>query len=450
MNNQKQWIAFFLVVIAALLCRVVISCFAISEERRLVRPDTNTYLTPAYSLANENVDSTTRRPPGLPVLAAVVFKCGGDTRVLAMVLALVGGVTAAAVIKAGMVWGGFRTGIVAGTLYAFNITAIGNAPLLLSDTLAGAFAALQFWFFLEFWKNKKVWFLMAAAAVAAVGALIRPVNMLLILPLAVLVLCDGNFSFRRRCLFAAGAAGIFFALIVPWMSFNAARGAGFCIDTNTGAMYHQNGAMILGEVSGRGYEAEKQRILREQEKLFAENKELFPDEASREKWRVARYREVVMKHLPIFLKQQINWQILLPDAPSFLESLGVTSSDRGTMAVLKEKGLLPAIRHYFGAAWLTVIALLLPLLVIYGVTLAAAAGKVGYALYRIRHCWYEIIIFLAFVEYYLFLPGAITAPRYQLPALPCLCVLAAQVLNNIFSKKNRSGDAVTENISETA
>ena len=34
------------------------------------------------------------------------------------------------------------------------------------------------------------------------------------------------------------------------------------------------------------------------------------------------------------------------------------------------------------------------------------------------------IFAIAFAEYYFFLPGAITAPRYQLPALPCLCTMA--------------------------
>jgi hypothetical protein len=44
---------------------------------------------------------------------------------------------------------------------------------------------------------------------------------------------------------------------------------------------------------------------------------------------------------------------------------------------------------------------------------------------NIRTKFYELVLFLAFVEYYLFLPGAITAPRYQIPALPLAVTLAA-------------------------
>ena len=39
------------------------------------------------------------------------------------------------------------------------------------------------------------------------------------------------------------------AVLLPWMARNAAAGAPWCIDTNTGAMLHQNGAMIPAEAS---------------------------------------------------------------------------------------------------------------------------------------------------------------------------------------------------------
>ena len=48
--------------------------------------------------------------------------------------------------------------------------------------------------------------------------------------------------------------------------------------------------------------------------------------------------------------------------------------------------------------------------------------------------YYELFLFLAFAEYYFFLPGAITAPRYQIPALPALTVNCALVLAALADK----------------
>jgi hypothetical protein len=39
--------------------------------------------------------------------------------------------------------------------------------------------------------------------------------------------------------------------------------------------------------------------------------------------------------------------------------------------------------------------------------------------------FFLVFFFLAFVEYYLFLPGPITVPRYQMPALPLIVVMGA-------------------------
>ena len=72
--------------------------------------------------------------------------------------------------------------------------------------------------------------------------------------------------------------------------------------------------------------------------------------------------------------------------------------------------------------------LLLPLT---AVALITYCGSGIYLLGALRHWkkeYMEIFIFGAFVYYYLFLPGAITAPRYQIPALPCLCVYCALML----------------------
>jgi hypothetical protein len=106
------------------------------------------------------------------------------------------------------------------------------------------------------------------------------------------------------------------------------------------------------------------------------------------------------------------------------------------MGVLKKDGLTAAIRHYFGKNWLWILLILIPLLIPAGITYAAVCLKMVKDIRHIKISHIDIMIFLIFAEYYLFLPGAITAPRYQLPALPCLCMLAAAAILQLTVKKN--------------
>ena len=452
MNRKKAIWLYGTLLFAALIFRLIIAGFANCGEIKTVRPDTAGYLTPAKSMVERDVYDGTRRPPGLPVLAAAVFKCGGSEKALSYTLAALSALTVLAAARAGYLYGGHKAGAIAGILYAFNPTVLGNAPLLLTDTFAGFFAALQYWFFLEFYRNKQDWGFFACVLTAGLGVLIRPVNSLFILPLLFL-LAFMKLDWKKKLIFAGSGTLLFLAVFFPWMIRNASEGAGLCVDTNTGAMYHQNGAMLLGEVTGRGYEFEKQRILAEQHELFKDQVR-FPDEKSREEYRIGKYKELVKKHLFVWLKQQCNYQILLPDLPSLLECLGVTSSDRGTMAVLKEQGIMAAVRHYFGKNWFFIMLLFLPL------TTAALITYCGSGIYLIdslRHwktAYMEIFIFGAFVYYYLFLPGAITAPRYQIPALPCLCVYCAMVMvacgEHIRRKKKKNENSGVMEVEENS
>ncbi len=446
MCRKNIFLLYGALLLLALLLRLTLAGLANYGEIKTVRPDTDGYLAPAKSLVESGVYDSTRRPPGFPVLAAAVFKCGGGKRALSYTLAAISALTVLAVARAGFLYGGHKIAVTAGILYALNPTVLGNAPLLLSDSWAGLFAALQYWFFLEFYRKQRNWGFFACILVAGIGVLIRPVNSLFILPLLFLLVFMPELAWKKKIIFAASGTVLFFAAFFPWMLRNAAQGAGLCVDTNTGAMYHQNGAMLLGEVYGRGYEFEKQRILAEQEELFKDKKR-FPDEKSREVYRIGKYKELVRKHWFVWLKQQCNYQILLPDLPSFLECAGVTSSDRGTMAVLKEQGIMAAVRHYFGENWFFIMLLLLPLTLIALITYLGSGIYLLYALRNWKKYYMEIFIFGAFVSYYLFLPGAITAPRYQIPALPCFAVNCALVLaalaNKIWGEKLKnetSGD----------
>ena len=396
------------------------------EAARFARPDTPGYLAEAKELAVKGEITATGRVPGFPALASLFVDGSGRLKwkKLVAVLSLLGAATSVLVFFAGSVRS-FKTGMAAGMLHACNLTAVVNSPMLLSDTLFGVLVAAQFLFFMHLWDKKRPWCFFPMVGVAALGVLVRPINLLWIFPALALLLLnfDVKLPWRKKSAYALAGAVLFVAIATPWMFRNAALGAGFTPDTNTGAVYHQNGAMLMAKVNGTDFETEKARLLAEAESEFSD-RDRYPDEASKEAWRLRRYREMVAAHPMTWLRQSVSWRILIPDAPTFWELCGVTTPGRGTMGVMAKRGFFSGVRHYFGGNWravLLTLLLMIPVLMLY----ACALGRLVCDFCRLHERWYELVVFLAFAEYYLLLPGAITAPRYQVPALPALCVLAA-------------------------
>jgi len=396
------------------------------------RPDSAGYLGPGRALAvnhaylNE-IDGAPHfvRVPGLPAFLAVIFTVFGvyNTAAAVLFLGFVGVATAIPVYLAGREWRDQNTGILAAALFLLYPTALANRPLLLTDTLFTFFVALQFYYFVRLCKRRDWTDFAAAAGAAAFGALIRPINFVWILPALVMLGAVPGIPWKKKL--AGGAAGllVFAAVLYPWMARNAALGAGWTLDTNTGAMVHQNGAMLLAAVNGTEYEAEKQRIIAEVNAELADPVR-YPDEKSREAYRVGRYQEMIKAHPTLWLRQQFQLKTLLPDFPSLCENLGLTKSDRGTLNVLRQKGLWAAVNHYFDGK-LYILPVLGVLMIFPALLALGCATGFFLAAKNFKRDYMVFLLFLGFAEYYFFLPGAITVPRYQIPALPFCCALAA-------------------------
>ena len=429
-SRRKQIIALTAIVAVGAFLRILpaIPGWAAGASERFSRPDTPGYLEIAQALGCCDIfGGGTARPPGFPAVAAAVFAVTGSGEVgltvLSVLLALLASALPLLVYFAGREYAGVRAGLAASALTALSLTAAANAPMLLSDTLFSLAAALQLWCFIRFVRRRDWRAFVLSLAAASLGALIRPINIVWILPALFILCCTPGIPRKQKLAAAILGTAVFAALPAPWMMRNAVLGAGYTLDTNTGAMYHQNGAMLLAAVNHSDFESEKLKIREALEIEFADAAR-YPDEKSREAYRIGKFRELIAAHPAVWISQHFTWKILLPDAPTFLENLGVTTPGRGTMGILARDGLSAAVRHYFeGKTYL--LWLLLPLIAAALALTLGAAAQVAADLLHLGTRWPELLLFLAFVEYYLFLPGPITAPRYQLPALPFASIMAA-------------------------
>ena len=433
----RSWaISFALLLLLALALRTGLAIPALKDASTLLRPDSMGYWSPACALAAGDgfvgsPGSTTPemiRPIGYPLVLSLVIKFFGNNFLWGALLGIALSVSAILpIVLAGRKLVCDRVGLLAGLLYALNLTSIADAPLILSDTLLGVLAAWQIFFVIFFMKEKKLLYLAALTLTGIAGALVKPVNMpvvLIGLPLILIAGTNCRKDFFLGLLIIAAGVG---ALLIPYWVHNVKLSGDF--DGNTANAYFHNGSAILAHATGESSEEWRKRLLAKAEKEFSLHPEKYATLKAQNQWKKAQFRELV-KQYPVdaVITHLPNIFNLLPDVPTLLENNRVTTGERGTMAVLRQKGFFAAVNHYLDGRWYILIVLA-PLLAVYALTLAAAALRL--VIYLVKWQWRWLLIFGVTVFYYIWAPGPVISPRYLLPALPMIILMALHIKNNI-------------------
>jgi 4-amino-4-deoxy-L-arabinose transferase-like glycosyltransferase len=412
-----------------------------APEQRLFRPDSSTYAGPAMALVADGRYDTSPgsgtpaliRPPGYAAwLALWLWLGGGSLAVCALASAMLGGLTVIPIFLSGKYLGGGRVGLWGGILFAVNLTAIALAPMFLSDSLFGFLVAIQLYFFLRFWRSHIAFYLLCFMAVAALGALVRPLNQFWILPGMVAILAMRSLPWKQRIAYAVMSGIIFFGILFPWMLRNRLHQAGWRLDAISGEVLYHNGAALLSRITGEPGEVIRQRLRAEVAEEFARHPERYPTPDSRIRYQEQRFFALVKEHPVRYFLLHFRIYTLLPDVPSFLENLGISTSGRGTWDILNRDGLLPAVRHYFSGNYRALV-LTAPLLFAYAILYAFFAWRS--LLYVRDRDWFMLLCLLLFIEFYLFVPGPVAMPRYHLPALPLICLVAGAGLAMLFPRR---------------
>ena len=430
---------------AALLLRILLALPALSEPSTLLRPDSMGYWEPARAIAAgdglvSSPGSTQLevvRPVGYSAFLAFGILFAGESLLFAAILGMIAG--ASAIIPIALATRklcGERAGLLAGILYALNISAIAASPLILSDTLLGLLAAWQFYFAIYFIKDKKLIFFVFLTIFAIVGTLVKPVNLpitLIGLPLILLLARLPRLELLKGVLLWLVLT---LALLVPYWVRNAAICGDF--DGNTANLYFHNGSAVMAHATGESSEVWRERLLAQADAEFSAHPEKYPTIKEKNRWKKAQFKAMIKQYPWDFMVTHLpNIFNLLPDAASLLENNHASSSGRGTMAVLRQKGFFAAANFYLNGRW-GVIFFLLPLLAVYALTMILALLQLF--LYLKKFDWQAILLFGTLVFYYVWAPGPVISPRYLLPALPMIIFMAVQCgtyfkINSTFDNK---------------
>lgn len=432
---RLQRILFWVILFVAFIARLAVTLPGLEDPELLMRPDSPSYLHPALSLAENFTFSTapgsgiaeTSRTPGYPLFLAMIFTfLGKGLWWPPLVSVFVGTGIVALVYAVALRFLTRPLALLAAALIALNLTAIGSTPLYLSDTLFFAGVTLQLLLFYRFYKSGHFFSFILTILVAALTCYIRPANLFWLFPALVLLFASPRLQLRTKLKTAVLSVLLFSAILLPWMIRNNLNDAGFTFSTITGStLYFHNTPALESLITGESAETIRSRKIAESTTLFNDSPDSFRTIAQQQEYYHKESFKQIKAHPFIYFFQHIRPYILLPDLPTVCEEFGVTLSGRGTFAILNRDGIAAAVNHYFQENK-KVIYMALPLLLVNALMIIAAL------FWLCRFLWkgefYKILIFLAFGYYYLFIPGPIAMPRYQLPALPLMAIFAAEAI----------------------
>ncbi len=414
------------IVLLAFLLRAALLLVASGHIDRAISPDSPTYINPAIRLISGGgypADGALRTPV-YPLFIAFIYWIGGQNPffiVLAQVF--VGTLTVLLAYILGIQILSRTTALLGAFLLAISVESITGGFYLLTETLftfiflAGMIAWIK-----GYKRQNKLW-LVVAAILMGLSVLCRPVAVYFPLLLALGLLLKKGAHFISRASHAGLFLGIFLILLVPWMVRNYYVVGFPTLSTisNYNMLYYEAASLEanLRNVSETQVREEYQDKVSQvlTERGWADT------EGNRARVESQLARQIILAHplrfLYVHLKADLNG--LLPDVTGVTEILGTTVGGKGTLSVLNQYGLLAAIRNYFGdQTWL--LGLLMPVVVLLAlVYFFALTGAV--AILR-RHNWLTLSILVIPVLYYLALPGPASLPRFRVPVMPYICLLA--------------------------
>jgi 4-amino-4-deoxy-L-arabinose transferase-like glycosyltransferase len=404
-----------------------------THPERLFHRDTGSYIRPALNLlagrgfSQQEAPPFTpdaRRTPVYPLFVALLYGVFGQHPLL-----VAGGQVALSALTAGLV--GLlgarllpkREAGLGGLLLALSLGSIVYSLYILTETLFTALLLGTSCALVVYRETGRKRFLIGAGLLAGMATLCRPIA--LFYPLVVAPLAGS--AHRGRCREGIRAALLFLgvaALVVaPWLLRNyRSVGVPTLSTVSNENMLLFNAVSLEADLRGVGQAQVRAEMVERLEQELAQRGGAA-DEALQVRVRREWSRRIILGHpwryLCVHLRNDLN--SLLPNVTELLELLGVTQGGKGTLSVLNQYGLWAAVRHYFGGqAWL--LGLLLPLVGLLGLTYLGVL--VGLIILVQRRAGFSLALLLLPIAYFLLIPGAPSHPRFRVPVMPYVCLLA--------------------------
>jgi len=424
----SRWL--WVILAGALAVRAGLWVAALPRPERYRTPDSRGYTLLARRLAAgqgftrpAERDGAPRpeifRTPGYPVfllLATAGGELGPAAATGVQVLLDVGLVTLTFLLGRELL--GRRVGLLAAALQAVAPVAVAASCRVLSDSLYALLLTAAVLLLVRAVRDGRWRAVLAAGLVLAAACYVRPVG------LSAVACGAGVLAFRRGGLRQAAAlVGIVAACVAPWVLRNGLTADYWGFSSfATDSLYAYAAPQTLAAAQGIPEADARRRLQRDMERAGADEPEPTPGELARRRQRAAL--DVLREHPGVCARLHLGGCVgfWLPGSAGVLETVGLTTGQRGTLKVLREEGLWAAVRHYFGGAggaWALGLALALVTLAIYaGAALCLAGGAR-------RRPGLPAVLLLVLIVVSSLLGGTASTPRFRAPVQPLLAMAAA-------------------------
>jgi len=421
------------IVLVALLLRGIMLVVVSTHPERLFHRDTGSYLRPALNLLaghgfsqQEALPFTpdARRTPVYPLFVALLYGVFGQHPLLvAGGQVLISALTAGLAYLLGTRLLPEREARLGGLLLALSLGSIVYSLFFLTETLFTALLLGMSYALVVYRERRQKRWLIGAGLMGGMAMLCRPIALFYPLVAAPLVEFAHRGRWRETILAALLLLGTAALVVAPWLLRNYQLTRSLTLSTiSSRNLLLYNAVSLEADLRNVGQaQVRAEKVQRLEQELARQGG--ADDDALQVRLYKEWSRKIILAHpwryLYVHLKNDLN--SLLPNVTEFLELLGVTQGGKGTLSVLNQYGLWAAVRHYFGGqVWL--LGLLLPLVGLLGLTYLGML--VGLIILAQRRPGFALAPLLLPVAYFLLVPGAPSHPRFRVPAMPYICLLA--------------------------
>jgi len=450
-GTRKLGNQFFVVaVVIGLALRVLLLLAGRSYgSERLLTPDSPGYLALANNLLEHHVFSTCSaapfspefaRTPGYPVFLALCGLLSTNLLLVAVAQAFLFVTTLLFVFCLGRRLLIAPLGLAAAlVLYALDITSAVYSNMILGETLFTALITLGAFLWIRWLRTGCG--LAGAGVILGIATLVRPISVLIVIPLSAWVLFRGGrprrLTFRRTVVFAVA----FCLPLLPWCARNARHGVFGLSTISSVNLWSYRAAGILADSRGLSREEARSVLLQDYERL---PKEVLSSPSRVAAYKKATFRDLVCAHplSAVRITARGAFATLFGTTFRQLNSLllGTAEASEGVFGMLRAREFSEAWESASEQDWrwwlrsgfvlfqpLHMIVLLLGL----GCLLLCRRGPGNKQV---------VFSLLLFAGYLLLLPaGPEAESRFRVPAMPSLCLLAGWGLAT-FSFRRREGE----------
>lgn len=418
---DKFWLTLLTAVIAA---RLAVFAGVGIDPQRALKPDSLDYLRLADGLVQGQGFGTPGNPesfrvPGYPVFLAVLQQLSDSLRFVSFVQVMLSLATCVLTWDIARNLAGEKAGLIGLAVQGFSIVSAVFACRILSEALFVFIFVVFLRLFLLGYGRPGRWRcrlrVLTAGALLAAAAYVRAVA----LPLG--FLCAGYWLYKRQFKSALLLAATWLVLLAPWYVRNWTKtGMPHFSTVAEINFYRYNTCMLLAHLNERSF-AEQQSII---DSKLAE----LDTQVARARYAGRHARKEIGAHPWKYLGLHLSTVPgnLLPAAGDLFQIFGVPLGGGGTLGVIRDRGIVAGVRHYFRGKWIWFAAAVPVVLLTAVIYLLAAFGLI--CSLRAPSSRSVVIFMVLLTAYFLIAPGAAANPRFRVPAMPLLAVVAAHAV----------------------